>query len=111
MARPYGVGGGHCLFDRLDGDAVVTAKEDRLLDSDGVGARPRQARPGRPGGFARNQKRPCRALTALLYQEDAELVGFADLRNIPNAVLPIGISVAIPLPAQIIETVKNILDC
>lgn len=29
-ARPYGVGVGHCLFDRLDGDAVVTAKEGRL---------------------------------------------------------------------------------
>ena len=93
--------------ERLHKKTVVS----RFLDSDGVGARPRQARPGRPGGFARTQTRPCRALTALLYQEDAELVGFADLRNIPNAVLPIGISVAIPLPAQIIETVKNILDC
>ncbi|WP_303226114.1 hypothetical protein [uncultured Acidaminococcus sp.] len=46
-------------------------------------------------------------LIDLLHREGAELVGFADLRNIPNAVLPIGIAVAIPLPAQIIEMVKK----
>ncbi len=54
---PYGVGVECCLFDRLDGDAVVTAKKGRFLDSDGVGARPRQARPGRPGGI--DLKRGC----------------------------------------------------
>lgn len=46
-------------------------------------------------------------LLALLYQEGAGLVGFADLKNVPSAVLSIGVSVVIPLPAQIIETVKK----
>ena len=44
-------------------------------------------------------------LTDLLFQEGARLVGVADLENISQAVLPVGIAVAIPLPAAIIHSI------
>ena len=43
-------------------------------------------------------------LTDLLFQEGARLVGVADLENKSQAVLPVGIAVAIPLPAAIIHS-------
>lgn len=46
-------------------------------------------------------------LLNLLYREGAKLVGVANLESVPNAALPIGISVVIPLPAQIIGMVEE----
>jgi epoxyqueuosine reductase len=46
-------------------------------------------------------------LRKLLQREGAVLVGFADLKQVADAVLPVGISVGIPLPVQIVEMVKK----
>lgn len=46
-------------------------------------------------------------LEEYLYKEGARLVGFADLRHVPGAILPTGISVAIPLPPYIIKEIRH----
>ena len=47
------------------------------------------------------------ALRALLFSQGAALVGFADLRHVPGAPLPYGVSVAVPLPRDIVRSIQN----
>ena len=46
-------------------------------------------------------------LERLLRQTGAALVGFADLRNVAASPCPTGVSVAIPLPPQILQQLKT----
>jgi epoxyqueuosine reductase QueG len=48
-----------------------------------------------------------RELEALLREGGADLVGFADLREVPEAGLPFGVSVAIRLPPGIVRSIAD----
>ena len=48
-----------------------------------------------------------RELTALLREGGADLVGFADLKDVPEAGMPFGVSVAIRLPPEIVRSIAD----
>jgi len=48
-----------------------------------------------------------RALEALLRAGGADLVSFGDLRGIPEAALPYGVSVAVRLPPEIVRSIED----
>ena len=49
----------------------------------------------------------CRELDALLRAEGADLVGFADLKGVPEANLPFGVAVAVSLPKEIVRSIED----
>ena len=49
----------------------------------------------------------CRELTALLRAEGADLVGFANLADVPESDLPFGVSVAVALPKEIVRAIED----
>jgi len=48
-----------------------------------------------------------RELAALLRESGADLVGFADLQDVPEAGLPFGVSVAVRLPPGIVRSIAD----
>ncbi len=48
-----------------------------------------------------------RELEALLRESGADLVGFADMRGVPGAELPLGIAVGVKLPPQIVRSISD----
>ncbi len=46
-------------------------------------------------------------LSALLRENGADLVGFADLRAVPEAGMPFGVSVAVKLPPEIVRSIED----
>jgi epoxyqueuosine reductase QueG len=46
-------------------------------------------------------------LKSILYESGASLVGFADLRSIAKPDMPYGISVAVAIPAEIVESIHG----
>lgn len=46
-------------------------------------------------------------LKSILYENGASLVGFADLRSIAKPDMPYGVSVAVAIPAEIVESIHD----
>jgi len=48
-----------------------------------------------------------RELEALLRESGADMVGFADMRGVPGAELPVGVAVGVKLPPQIVRSISD----
>jgi epoxyqueuosine reductase len=46
-------------------------------------------------------------LGAILYENGASLVGFADLKNVADSGMPFGVSVAIALPKEVVKSIHD----